>query len=156
MTARIAQIKSKKLKKEEVARIRSLLKSARWSPRQIEGQLEALNKLLTDPNGTVAFASIRGKLIGYISAQFYAWNRLGQIHGLMVHSDHRNQGIASALVKEVEAVLKKHRARGVYVDTPVDNLGGCAFYKKIGFKKAYIMPEYYDVSVDGVTFLNIF
>lgn len=148
--------KVRRLDEKERIQIRHLLQAVNWNVNQIEGQLEAMGRLLGDVNGTVLFALEKDSIIGYISAQFYLWNRLGQIHGLVIHPAYRKKGIASLLVKEVEMFMKERSARGVYVDTPTNNLGGCAFYEKNAFQKAYVMPEYYDVGVDGVTFLKFF
>jgi ribosomal protein S18 acetylase RimI-like enzyme len=115
-----------------------------------------MNRLLEDVNGIVLFALEKDWIIGYIFAQFYSWNRLGQIHGLIIHPEYRKKGMASLLVKKVEIFMKEHSARGVYVDTPTNNTGGCIFYEKNKFQRAYVMPEYYDAGVDGVTFLKIF
>jgi ribosomal protein S18 acetylase RimI-like enzyme len=148
--------KIKRLNEKQCVQIRNLLQLAKWNLGQIEGQLEALSRLLDDVNGVVLFALEQNRIIGYILAQFYSWNRLGQIHGLMIHPECRNRGTASTLVKEVEIFMQAHQARGLYVDTPVNNVEGWSFYQKKEFQKAYVMPEYYDVGVDGITFLKIF
>lgn len=148
--------KIKRLNEKQYTQIKQLLQLVNWNSRQIEGQLQALTSLLDNPNGIVFFALEQSVIIGYISAQFYSWNQLGQIQGLIVHPEYRNGGIGSSLVKEVETFMKGQQARGIYVDTPVNNLGGCAFYQKNKFQKAYVMPEYYDAGVDGVTFLKFF
>ena len=132
------------------------MESVRWNAQQIEGQLEAIEKFLKDRHSLVILAWDHEEMIGYISAQFYGWNRLGQIHGLVVHPECRRKGYASRLVQEVEGFMKACRARGVYVDTPVNNAAGCAFYRSNDFKEAYVMPEYYDEGVDGITFLKLY
>jgi ribosomal protein S18 acetylase RimI-like enzyme len=44
----------------------------------------------------------------------------------------------------------------LYVDTPVDNEAGRAFYAAIGYTEAYVMPRYYSEALDGVTFMKFF
>lgn len=153
---RIAKITSKKLFEEEVVQVRRLLELADWNKEQINGQLEGIKKFLSDKNCIVLFAVEDDEIIGYITAQFYAWNRLGQIHGLVIHPDWRRKGSASHLVKEVQVFMRTNQARGIYVDTPTNNTSGCIFYKNNGFRQAYIMPEYYDDGLDGVTFIKLF
>jgi ribosomal protein S18 acetylase RimI-like enzyme len=148
--------KIKKLTEDERIQIKKLLESLSWNANQVQGQLDAIDRLLGDAKGIVFFAFEKGRVIGYISAEFHLWNRLGQIHGLVIHPEHRKKGIASLLVKEVEIFMTEHSARGVYVDTPTNNTSGCAFYIKNAFQSAYVMPEYYDVGLDGVTFLKFF
>jgi ribosomal protein S18 acetylase RimI-like enzyme len=133
-----------------------MLEAVHWSDQQIHGQIEAISKFLKDEKSIVLLLLKGREVIGYISAQFYSWNRLGQIHGLVIHPHYRRRGLASQLVRAVDAFMRENHARGMYVDTPASNEGGCAFYIKSGFKKAYVMPEYYDVGEDGVSFLKLF
>ncbi len=153
---RIARVSSTKLLEEEVIRIRRLLELVGWNNQQINGQLEGIEKFLGDKNCVVIFALEDDEIIGYITAQFYTWNKLGQIHGLVIHPDHRRIGFASQLVKEVEVFMRTNQARGIYVDTPTNNASGCTFYKNNGFRQAYVMPDYYDDGIDGVTFIKLF
>lgn len=152
----VVKVSSEKLSKEQSVQLRKLLELVGWNKRQIDGQIDAIEKFLKDRNCIVLFALEDSEIIGYVSAQFYSWNRLGQIHGLVVHPEHRNKGFASKLVKEVEMFMQANGARGVYVDTPVNNISGSTFYKNNSFKQAYVMPEYYDEGMDGVTFLKLF
>jgi ribosomal protein S18 acetylase RimI-like enzyme len=46
--------------------------------------------------------------------------------------------------------------RGLYVDTPVTNELGRSFYEALGYRQAYVVPEYYDEGFDGVTYLKLF
>jgi ribosomal protein S18 acetylase RimI-like enzyme len=138
----------------QAIQISQLLELVGWNQRQINGQIEAITKFIDGKDSVVLFAINCDEVIGYACAQFYSWNRLGQIHGLVVHPNFRRKGLASALIKEVEAYMRANQARGVYVDTPTNNMYGCAFYKGNHFKEAYIMPEYYDEGIDGVTFLK--
>jgi len=150
------RISTENLLEEEMIQIRNLLKLVNWNEQQIKGQLEAIKKFLKDKNCLVLFAWEGHEIIGYLSAQFYPWNRLGQIHGLVIHPDCRRRGFASQLVKEAEVFMRAKQGRGVYVDTPIDNISGCTFYKNNHYRQAYVMPEYYDEGQDGVTFLKLF
>lgn len=136
--------------------IRKLLELVKWNQRQIEGQIEALERLVKDKNSIVIYAEEEEEIVGYVSAQLSLWNRLGQIHGLVMHPRYRRRGYASTLIKKAEEFMKANKARGIYADTPVNNVGGCTFYKNNNFQQAYVMPEYYDAGLDGVTFLKIF
>lgn len=78
------------------------------------------------------------------------------MHGLVVHPDYRRLGIAKSLVEQVESSLNTRGNHDLYVDPPVDNLGGRKFYTSIGFRKSYLMPEFYESGLDGVTFQKFF
>lgn len=137
------------------ASIRSALSAEGWAGPQIEGQLDAIERLAATEDGFVAVAS-ESAFCGFISMQVYAWNRLAQIHGLAVDGQQRRRGIASALVGAAEDFARSRRARGVIVDTPVDNQGARCFYEANGFTEAYRMPRYYSDDLDGVTFVKFF
>ena len=81
---------------------------------------------------------------------------MAQIHGLVVDPSARYRGIAARLIVEAEAFAIAKQGRGVYVDTPVTNTGARAFYIKQGYKQDYIMTDYYDTDLDGVTYLKLF
>lgn len=42
------------------------------------------------------------------------------------------------------------------MDTPVTNEIGGSFYEALDYWQAYVMPEYYDEGLDGVTYLKLF
>jgi ribosomal protein S18 acetylase RimI-like enzyme len=51
--------------------------------------------------------------------------------------------------------VRAEGGRGLYVDTPVTNEIGRSFYEALGYRQAYVMPEYYDEGLDGVTCLKL-
>jgi ribosomal protein S18 acetylase RimI-like enzyme len=136
--------------------ISDLLHTVGWSDAQIKGQLDSIVTFLADSDSAVYVSKDGEKITGYATCQLYRWNRLGQIHGLVVDPSFRRQGTAARLIAECEAFLQGKGARGVYVDTPVNNEGGRKFYEVIGYQQAYIMPQYYDVGQDGVTYQKFF
>jgi ribosomal protein S18 acetylase RimI-like enzyme len=141
---------------DDDAQITSLIRNAGWNMRQLHGQLSAIHRLLGDKNGQVLVAVNGDDLLGYISAEFYEWNSLAQIHGLIVDRYWRRKGIASRLVREIESFMKKKRARGVHVDTPLNNEPGRKFYLGLGYHEDCIRTEYYDKGSDGVVYLHLF
>jgi ribosomal protein S18 acetylase RimI-like enzyme len=52
--------------------------------------------------------------------------------------------------------VRAEGGRGLYVDTPVTNEIARSFYEALGYRQAYVMPEYYDEGLDGVTYLKLF
>lgn len=137
--------------------IAGVLEHVGWERQYIDGQLAAARTFATDTvNSRVFVAHYNEVVSGYISVQFYQWNRLSQIHGLVVDPSMRHKGIASRLVNEAEAFVVARGGRGIYVDTPVTNIGARAFYASQGYQQDYIMTAYYDVDLDGVTYLKLF
>jgi ribosomal protein S18 acetylase RimI-like enzyme len=136
--------------------IRALLDKHRWGRDYIDGQVAGLSALSRPTSGFTAVYVDDGALSGFISAQFYDWNSLSQIHGLAVDPKRGRRGIGSRLVGVVEDFARSRGARGVYLDTPVDNRVGRAFYVANGYTESYVMPRYYSDDLDGVTLAKFF
>ncbi|MBN1287970.1 MAG: GNAT family N-acetyltransferase [Anaerolineae bacterium] len=154
MTA-LSELSITQYRTEHRVLISQVLANIGWERRYIDGQLQAIDAFAGDAeNCRVFVASLSDHFAGYVSIQFYAWNRLAQIHGLAVDPSLQGRGIASRLVKRAEDFVVTKRGRGVYVDTPVTNTGAREFYLKQGYKQDYVMTAYYDNDLDGVTYLK--
>jgi ribosomal protein S18 acetylase RimI-like enzyme len=60
------------------------------------------------------------------------------------------------MVARAEGFARSKKARGIYVDTPTTNTGGRKFYEAIGYRLGYLMPRYYEDSLDGMTYQRFF
>ena len=140
--------------------VREILAKNGWEEHYIAGQLAALDTLSGAPlPGTrtkVCVCEVQERLSGFVCVEYREWNRLGQLQGLAVDPALKRWGIASVLVCRVEEFVRKEGGRGLYVDTPVTNEIGRNFYEALGYRQAYLMPEYYDEGLDGVTYLKLF
>jgi ribosomal protein S18 acetylase RimI-like enzyme len=140
--------------------VREVLAKNGWEARYIEGQLAGLDVLSDDPlpgtRGRVCVSEAEHRLSGFVCVEYRGWNRLGQLQGLAVDPALKRRGIASALVRRAEGFVRLEGGRGLYVDTPITNEIGRGFYEALGYRQAYVMPEYYDEGLDGVTYLKLF
>jgi ribosomal protein S18 acetylase RimI-like enzyme len=140
--------------------VSEVLAKSGWEERYIAGQLGGLDALssgtVPGTRGKVYIAEAEGRLCGFISVEFREWNRLGQLHGLAVDPDHKRKGVASVLVRCAENFVRELGGRGVYLDTPVTNEAARSFYRALGYRQAYTMPEYYGEELDGVTYHKFF
>ena len=68
----------------------------------------------------------------------------------------KRRGIASALVRRAEEFVRREGGRGLYVNMPITNEIGRRFYEAFGYQQAYVMSEYHDEGLDGVTYLKLF
>ena len=127
--------------------VRDILAKNGWEERYIVGQLQALYVLSADaapgPRGRVYVHEAEDRVSGFVSVEFREWNRLGQVHGLAVDLGLKRRGIASVLVGKAEGYVQEEGGRGVYVDTPVTNETARSFYEALGYRRAYVMPEFY-------------
>ena len=141
-------------------RVREILVNNGWEEHYIVGQLAGLDVLSGDPlpgtRGKVCVCEVEEHLSAFVCVEYRAWNRLGQLQGLAVDPALRRRGIASELVQRAEGFVRAEGGRGLYVDTPVTNETGRSFYEALGYRQAYVMPDYYDEGLDGVTYLKLF
>ena len=149
-------INYRNFEQSDLAGVRAVLAALGWAPQYVTGQLESVQALHGNPNGRVVVAAAEEAVAGFVTVLVAAWNRLAQVHGLAVAPAFRRRGVASALVAAAEDFARAQAARGVFVDTPVDNHAARAFYLANGYREAYVMPEYYAEGLDGVTYLKLF
>jgi ribosomal protein S18 acetylase RimI-like enzyme len=140
--------------------VREILAKNGWQGHYIAGQLAGLDALAGDPlpgtRSKVYVCEVEERLSGFVCIEYREWNHLGQLQGLAVDPAFKRRGIASALVHRAEEFVQAEGGRGLYVDTPVTNEIGRSFYEALGYRQAYVMPEYYDEGLDGVTYLKLF
>ena len=137
-------------------RIRSILEHIGWEQSYILAFEQAAASFAKGSDTAVYMARQGMDTIGFIFIEVHAWNRLAQIQGLAVDPAFQRRGAASALVMHAEIFAQAHHARGIYVDTPVNNTRGRGFYEAIGYQTGYIMPRYYGDTLDGVTYQKFF
>ena len=142
---------------EHQSSIRRILEKIGWAEQYIASMEQSANLFSKDQENYGVYIAISGEtVVGFLYVQFYAWNQLCQILGLAVDLEVQRQGIAAALVARAEEFAKTKQARGIYVDTPTLNTGGRKFYEAVGYQVGYIMPRYYEDTLDGVTYQKFF
>lgn len=139
------------------ASIRRILTKIGWAEQYVSAMEEAVETFSRDPETYGVYLALsKEEAVGYLYVQYSAWNRLCQIQGLAVSPEFQRQGVASALVERAEQFARSKQARGIYVDTPISNTGGRRFYEAAGYQPGYIMPRYYEDTMDGVTYQKFF
>ena len=93
-------------------------------------------------DGSVSVALLDGVPTGFCAVELYAWNALAQIWWLAVDPATQRSRQAPPLVAQAAAWSRAQGARGSYLDTPVDNLRGRAFYEAVGFVAGYLISRY--------------
>lgn len=137
--------------------IRMILTKIGWAEQYISSAEQNMHNFSQETEDFGVYMAVIGEVAaGFLYVQYYAWNQLCQIQGLAVDPEVQRQGIASALVSRAEDFAKTKKARGIYVDTPTLNSGGRKFYEAVGYRVGYIMPRYYEDTLDGVTYQKFF
>lgn len=81
-------------------------------------------------------------LIGLLGARIlydYVHGRHLYIDDLVVHSNHRNQGVGKKLLEFAEMIAKSENCTGLRLCTGVDNQDGIRFYERENWKSRAIV-----------------
>jgi ribosomal protein S18 acetylase RimI-like enzyme len=102
-------------------------------PSSVSDTPEALGHLLTRDPGALLVAESGGAVVGSLIAASDGWR--GSFYKLVVHPEHRRQGIATELLREGERCL---RARGAVRLTAIvvqDDLAAIGFWEAAGYQR---------------------
>ena len=136
--------------------IAALLRAHGWAEQYVTGQLDVAATLAASENGATLVAAVDGSLAGFVAIELHSWNGLAQLQALAVRPEQLRQGVGACLVEAAERIAREQGCRGIYVDTPVTNERGRAFYLARGFSEDYRMSRYYADDLDGVTYVKFF
>jgi ribosomal protein S18 acetylase RimI-like enzyme len=98
---------------------------------------EILKKLQRDPD-LFLVAELDGKIIGSVMGGFDG--RRGMVYHLAVEAIHRNLGIGSSLMHELELRLKEKGCIRAYLLVTRDNTSAMHFYEEMGWEQMDIYP----------------
>ena len=91
---------------------------------------------------TFLVAEENDRIVGYVVAMLQG-DSLGHIISIAVSPNHRRRGVGSALALRLLDALKKLGAKSVRLEVRRSNVVAQRFYKKLGFKKACAIKNYY-------------
>jgi ribosomal protein S18 acetylase RimI-like enzyme len=92
---------------------------------------EDLRRVIAVNTAFVLVAEVEGQMIGCILGTFDGWR--GNIYRLAVHPYYRRQGVARALVVEVERKLQQQGAKRITALVEKDHPGAVAFWEAVGY-----------------------
>ncbi|WP_432561984.1 GNAT family N-acetyltransferase [Kineococcus sp. SYSU DK003] len=79
----------------------------------------------------------------------------GALFQLVVHPDHRSQGLGTALVGALEQRVRNRGNREAYLEVEVDNPRALALYERLGYRRGGVRTSSWTAErADGTTYLH--
>jgi ribosomal protein S18 acetylase RimI-like enzyme len=116
---------------EDIEGVLELWRQADAIP-SVTDTVEDLRRAVTESPAQVLVAEAKGRLIGSIIGTFDGWR--GNIYRLAVHPDFRRQGVARALVIEVEEKLKRQGAKRITALVEKNHPLAMNFWEAVGYR----------------------
>ena len=89
-------------------------------------------------------AQAGGRAVGFVAAQYVAWNRRVNIWHLYVAPDYRGRGLGTQLIDSVEGFARAAGARCLWLETQNVNFPAVSFYLHAGFTLCGLDASLYD------------
>lgn len=91
-----------------------------------------------------------GTLRGYVMVLFSRGTSLARLYSIAVDPDWRGKGIGASLLQSAEEAAVEHQAASMRLEVRADDRATQAFYRRHGYKKFAVQPQYYEDQVDAV------
>ena len=115
---------------EDIDAVLELWRQADATP-GVADTADDLGRAIADSPAHVLVAEVEGQIVGSIIGTFDGWR--GNIYRLAVHPDHRRQGVARALVAEVERRLTRQGAKRITALVEKEHPWAMNFWEAVGY-----------------------
>ncbi len=115
---------------EDVGAVLQLWQQAEATP-GVTDTADDLRRAVAEGPAVVLVAEVQGRVVGSIIGTFDGWR--GNIYRLAAHPDYRRQGVARALVAEVEKRLAQQGAKRITALVEKDHPWAMTFWEAVGY-----------------------
>jgi len=129
---------------DEIARIERETFSLPWDKRMLTSCLEGQSIFLT--------AISEGKPAAYVSIQYVLDE--GYMNNIAVDLPHRRQGLASALLLELDKAAAEHDLAFISLEVRESNFSAIALYRKHGYEHVGRRKKYYEKPVEDAIIMT--
>jgi ribosomal protein S18 acetylase RimI-like enzyme len=81
-------------------------------------------------------AQLSGEAYGLLTWRWVSWNRSIWLVDIRVKEAGRRSGVGTALLERLKDIARKKKARGISVETQINNYPAISFYRTHGFEVA--------------------
>ena len=151
------EFKSKNFRKTVVPSdsmsITQILKSTGFfKPYEIDVAIELIEERLKNGVGCgyqFYFLEIEGRTVAYgCYGEIPCTIKNYDLYWLAVDNNYRNNGLGGLLLEKIEADIKAHAGRGIYIETSNKELYAptIAFYEKCNYQQVALFNDFYDIN----------
>jgi ribosomal-protein-alanine N-acetyltransferase len=102
-------------------------------------------QLLADYNSIGLVAREAGVIVGFIIGMIHVGGNSssGHILTIDVSPSHRGKGTGELLLREIERIFRQKRVKTVSLEVREDNAVALSLYRKLGYREAGMLKNYY-------------
>jgi ribosomal protein S18 acetylase RimI-like enzyme len=108
--------------------------------------------LLTRGHALTAVESVNERLCGYATVLFHTGTSLARLYSIAVAPAHRGRGIATRLVRAVEAASLKNDCVFMRLEARKDNHAAIGLFGKLGYRQFDDYDDYYEDHMDALRY----
>ena len=105
--------------------------------------------LITSSKGIFLVAKHNNQVAGYVSLITNRRHHTGRIYSIAVSPQHRGNRIGEALLEAAVEYARNTALKAVFLEVRTDNDAAIFLYKKKGFVKRLLKPNYYKDGADA-------
>ncbi len=111
--------------------------------------------LLTNANAEVYVGVANDRVIGNAVVLYRNGAKCARLYSIVVASSARGCGVATALIRAVEAAARRRGAERVCLEVRTDNAAAIRLYEKLGYRATRRIKRYYDDGQDALRFEGV-